>query len=43
MSKVYEVNVSRERALNFWPMVNVFRKLLANKNLIMDCLQNYLE
>ena len=38
-SKLNEYNTSHE----FWAMVNIFQKPLANKNLIMDCLQNYWE
>ena len=38
-SKLNEYNTSHE----FWALVNIFQKPLANKNLIMDCLQNYWE
>ena len=41
-SKVQEKNVLRT-CLKFWPMKNIFRKLLANEGLIMVCLQIYQE
>ena len=29
--------------LEFWPMINIFRKLWANNSVIKDCLQHYRE